>query len=63
MKHIIVLKTNQKGSYPYGIRNDHGFVLFFVSLGWYEGQEERYRKELIELFETAEKLCKCLNDE
>lgn len=46
----IVYKNNK----PYGIRNQGGFILFFPDITKYDGQEERYRDEVMEQYKLAD---------
>ena len=41
---------------PYGIRDWTGFLVFFHKVQKFNGQEERYRKELAEKFALADDL-------
>jgi hypothetical protein len=47
------LKIIYKHNRPYGIRNEDGFILFFPTVTKYEGQEERYKEEILEQFALA----------
>lgn len=46
----IVYKNNK----PHGIRNQGGFILFFPDITKYDGQEERYRDEVMEQYKLAD---------
>ena len=47
---------------PYGIRDEHGYLFFFVKTSKYPGQEERYCKELEEQFLLANYLLAALKE-
>ena len=57
MKKLQVIYKNNK---PYGIRDEHGFLLFFSDISKYMNQEERYRKEIEEQFKLADFLLNSL---
>ena len=56
------LKTIHKNGQPYGIRYEGGYLLFFPKVSKYDGQEERYTKELKYSFELADKIIKALKE-
>ena len=57
MKGLQIIYKNNK---PYGIRDEGGFLFFFVNISKYTGQEERYRKEVEEQYELADYLLSSL---
>ena len=61
----IVYVDNPSGSEPLpnGLRNDDGFVCFFVSPVFWLGQEQRYLEECALLRKHAEIMCAALNQE
>lgn len=50
------IKIIYKNNKPYGIRDEGGFLLFFPKISKYQGQEERYRKEIEQQFILADYL-------
>lgn len=56
------LEIIHKNGQPYGIRNKGGYLLFFPKITKYNGQEERYVKEIKEVFELADRIIKTLNE-
>lgn len=48
----IIYKHNK----PYGIKDGHGFLLFFSDIHKYNGQEERYRQEVEQQYRLADYL-------
>lgn len=54
------LKIIYKYDRPYGIRNDGGFLFFFVDIPKYPCQEKRYRQELADQQEMADYLLNVL---
>lgn len=56
------MKIIYKNNKPYGIRDDGGFLFFFVKISKYTGQEERYRQEIEEQFELADFLLEALKE-
>ena len=54
----IIYKYNK----PYGIRDCSGYLFFFSKISKYNGQEERYRKEVEEQFKLADYLLESLKD-
>lgn len=52
----IIYKNNK----PYGIRDESGFLFFFVDISKYTGQEERYRQEIQEQYALADFLLAAL---
>lgn len=54
----IVYKNNK----PYGIRDEGGFLFFFINITKYSDQEERYRREVEEQFELADYLLEKLKE-
>lgn len=61
MKHKDLKITYEHGN-PYGIRDKTGFLLTFRVAKKFEGQEERYRKDLQDMFDLADYLLKALKD-
>lgn len=55
MKHKNLEIIFQHGK-PYGIRDSGGYLLFFPTVSKYTGQQERYKKELAEQVELANKV-------
>lgn len=55
MKHE-ELQVIYQNNVPYGIRDKTGFLFFFRTISAYDGQDERYRKEIEELVQLAEDL-------
>ena len=53
MKGLRIIYKNNK---PYGIRDEGGFLFFFVNITKYTGQEERYRREVEEQYRLADYL-------
>ena len=47
---------------PYGIRDKRGYLLFFPKVRKWGGQEERYKRELQQLFALAEQIKTALRD-
>jgi len=60
MNYEIIYNTNKLT--PFGIRDKSGYLIFFVHVNKYIGQEERYAKEVSEQVELANYLLKCLNE-
>lgn len=54
------LKIIYKNGTPYGIRDENGFLFFFTRVIKYQNQEERYRKDLEEIFSLADYLLESL---
>lgn len=54
----IVYKQNK----PYGIRDSNGFLLFFQEITKYNGQELRYREEILEQYKLAEYIICALHE-
>lgn len=52
----IIYKNNK----PYGIRDKGGYLFFFVNIGKYTGQEERYRREVEQQYRLADYLLEML---
>jgi len=52
----IIYKYNK----PHAIRDESGFLFFFVGIQKYSGQEERYRQEVEQQYELADYLLKSL---
>ena len=50
-----------KNGQPYGIRDKGGYLLFFPKVHKYSGQEERYVREIQEIFIIAKKTKKALS--
>lgn len=48
---------------PCGIRNEDGYLLFFVKIFKYPNQEERYSKEIKNLQDKANIILKILNED
>lgn len=48
------LRTIYKNNKPYGIKDKNGFLIFFPPVQKYPGQDERYKKEIIEQFALAD---------
>jgi len=57
MKDLQIIYEHGK---PYGIRDSSGYLLFFVGISKYPGQEDRYRKEIEEQYELADFLLEAL---
>lgn len=55
----IIYKHNK----PYGIRDRSGFLFFFSDISKFNGQEERYRKEVGQQYALADFLLESLNSE
>jgi len=55
------IKVIHKNGQPYGIRDKGGYLLFFPTVSKYNGQEERYKEELKEVFELAEEIKQLLD--
>jgi len=49
-------------SKPKGIRDKGGYLFFFPSVSKYQGQEERYRRELEQQFKLADYLLNTLRE-
>jgi len=58
-KELQIIHKNNK---PYGIRDENGFLFFFVSITKYIGQEGRYKSEVMEQYELADYLLKALKE-
>jgi hypothetical protein len=56
------LQIIYKHGQPYGIRDKGGFLFFFATVSKFSGQEERYRTELNDLFNLADRLLAFLNN-
>jgi len=54
------MKIKSKNNKPYGIRDEGGFLFFFSKVSKFNGQEERYRKEVEEQYELADYLLSSL---
>ncbi len=54
------LRIIYKNNKPYGIRDISGFLFFFTNISKYQGQEERYRKEVEEQYKLADFLLQAL---
>ncbi len=52
----IIYKHNK----PYGIRDENGYLFFFVNISKFSNQEERYRQEVQEQFVLADYLLSSL---
>ena len=52
-KNVKIIYKNNK---PYGIRDETGFLFFFVDITKWPNQEERYRREIEEQYELADYL-------
>ena len=50
MEYEFIYKNNK----PYGIRNKGGYLFFFSVITKYDGQEERYREEIMEQYKLAD---------
>ena len=48
------LQTIYENNKPYGIRDEGGFLFFFVKISKWSGQEERYRREVEEQYALAD---------
>lgn len=59
MKELQIIYEYNK---PHGIRDETGFLLFFVDIHKYSNQEERYRKEIVEQYKLADYLLECLKN-
>jgi len=46
---------------PHGIRDDSGYICFFNSVTKFPGQDDRYRREIVERQEIADFMCDALN--
>jgi hypothetical protein len=46
---------------PYGIRDNHAYILFFRNVSKFPAQEERYKRELAEQRATADFIVDALN--
>lgn len=47
-------KVVYENNKPHGIRNQGGFILFFPDITKYDGQEKRYRNEVMEQYKLAD---------
>ena len=56
------LEIIYKNNAPYGIRDNTGYLFFFRKISKFQNQEERYRKEIQQLFELADDLLKFLEE-
>jgi diadenosine tetraphosphate (Ap4A) HIT family hydrolase len=54
------LEVIYKNGQPYGIRDEGGYLLFFPKVDKYQGQEQRYKEEIKECFDLAEKIINAL---
>ena len=61
MEHI-KLEIIYKNNAPYGIRDENGYILHFLPVRKFGGQEERYRQEVEEQFKLADYLLKSLQE-
>ena len=61
----IVYENNPRGgeNLPHGLRNEDGFVCFFVTPMFWQGQDQRYLEECDQLHKHAEIMCAALNRE
>lgn len=57
------LQIIYKNRSPYGIRDSTGLLFFFNHIDKYNGQEERYRRELENQFKLADYLFSALKQE
>jgi len=57
MENLQIIYEHNK---PYGIRNKNGFLFFFVDIIKFQGQEDRYKKEIKEQQELADYLLNIL---
>ena len=48
------LKIVYEHGLPYGIRDRNGFLFFFTGVQKFEGQEDRYRREVEHKFRVAD---------
>ncbi len=55
MKHE-KLQIIYKNNSPYGIRDENGYLFFFVRISKFPGQEERYHQEVLAQFALADYL-------
>jgi hypothetical protein len=53
MKDLRIIYQNNR---PYGIRDEGGFLFFFAKIQKYSNQEERYRQEVEQQYQLADKL-------
>ena len=60
MKKLQIIYKNNK---PYGIRDENGYLFFFANIQKFQGQEERYRKEIEEQFKLADLLLSALKSQ
>lgn len=58
---IIEKNTFRDGSRVDSIRNHGGALVFFPEISHYDGQDERYRRELKEQHELAEVIYNAIN--
>jgi len=56
MKRYNKLQIIHKHGQPEGIRYEGGYLFFFPSVHKYQGQEDRYRREIQERYELADYL-------
>ena len=56
MKRYNKLQIIHKHGQPDGIRYEGGFLFFFPPVHKYQGQEDRYRREIQERYELADYL-------
>ena len=47
------LKIIYEHNAPHGIRDTTGYLFFFTEISKYQGQEERYRQEILEQVDLA----------
>jgi|WetSurSiteA1Bulk_404760.scaffolds.fasta_scaffold31495_3 hypothetical protein len=64
----VKLEVIYKNNKPYGIRDLSGFLFFFPQVTKYNGQEDRYRDEIVEQFKLADFLlcalrCRAVEEE
>jgi hypothetical protein len=53
MKDLKIIYKNNK---PYGIRDSGGLLFTFMNISKYDGQEERYRREVADQYKLADDL-------